>query len=155
MKTIGRLAFLAGITCLGFCVTGCGAGSRNGVPVAGCPDGAVEYLVVSDAGEVEHKEGKFLDLVNRSDQKLVMVDCWATWCGPCRKLAPELDAIRKAWGDRIEVVKVDVDQSPEIARHLGVSSIPDVRIFRSGIQVESFTGYMPRQEIESLLKSLQ
>lgn len=155
MKSFDRFGIIIAITSLGFCFAGCEGGSRNGIPVAGSPDGIVEYLAVSDAGEVEHREGNFLELVDRDDQKLVMVDFWAPWCGPCRQLAPDLEAIRKAWGDKIEVVKVDVDQSPDISEHLGVSSIPDVRIFRNGTQVESFVGVMSREEIDALLKTLQ
>jgi thioredoxin 1 len=136
-------------------VAGCGQGPRSGVPITGCPDGVVEYLSVSESGEIEHKEGQFLELVNRQDQKLVIVDLWANWCGPCRMLAPHLSKIKKTWGDKVEVVKVDVDESRAIAVHLGASSIPDVRIYRNGTQVSDFVGVMPYADIESLLKSLE
>ena len=155
MKDKGTMTIVAGIACLGLLVAGCGEGPRNGAPIAGSPDGIVEYLGVSDAGEIEHKEGNFLELVNRTDQKLVLVDFWASWCGPCVRLAPHLEQIRKNWGDKIEVVKVDVDQVPQIAQHLGISSIPDVRIYRGGIQVGNFVGMLPHEEIDALLKSLQ
>jgi len=155
MNKFGLLSILAGIFCMAIVVAGCGEGPKNGTPVTGTPDGVVEYLAVSDAGEIEHKEGNFLELVNRTDQKLVLVDFWATWCGPCVRLAPSLEQIRKDWGDKLEVVKVDVDQVPQIAKHLGINSIPDVRIFRNGTQVGSFVGLIPREEIEALLKSLQ
>lgn len=155
MNSFGRFAIIAWITCLGVMTVGCGQGPRNGIPIAGCPDSIVEYLVVSDSGVIEPREGNFLEIVDRKDQKLVMVDFGATWCGYCTMLAPHLDRIRKDWGDQIEVVKVDIDLSPEIAKHLGVGPIPDVRIFRNGTQVGSFAGLMPRQEIEALLKSLQ
>ena len=134
---------------------GCGRGPRAGVPIAGCPDGTVEYLSLSESGEIEHKEGQFLELVNRKDQKLVIVDLWASWCGPCRMLAPHLSKIKKTWGDKVEVVKVDVDKSRAIAMHLDASSIPDVRIYRNGTQVSDFVGVMPYADIESLLKSLE
>ena len=155
MKLFGRLTSTAAIACMGFITVGCEEGAGNGAPITGCPDGVVESLVVSDSGQIEHKEGKFLALVDRSDQKLVLVDFWADWCGPCQMLSPHLDRIRKDWGDKVEVVKVDVDESREIAGHLGVDAIPDVRIFRNGTQVGRFVGVKPRQEIEALLKSLQ
>jgi thioredoxin 1 len=155
MRDIGQLALVTGIACLGILVAGCSEGSRNGQPIAGCPDGIVERLVVADQGEMEHEEGNFLELVDRKDQKLVVVDFWATWCGPCVMLAPHLEQVRKDWGDKIELVKVDVDQCPAIAQHLGISSIPDVRIYRNGTQVGNFVGLRPREEIEALLKSLQ
>lgn len=155
MSKFGSVRLVAGIFSVAIFAAGCSEGPKNGVPIAGTPDGVVEYLTVSESGEVEHGEGNFLELVERSDQKLVLVDFWATWCGPCVRLAPHLEQIKKDWGDRIEVVKVDVDQVPQIAQHLGISSIPDVRIFRNGTQVGSFVGLMPRPEIEALLKSLQ
>ena len=152
-RAVGVLQISAMIFLVG--LVGCGRGPRSGAPITGCPDGTVEYLSVSETGEIEHKEGKFLELVDRKDQKLVIVDLWATWCGPCRMLAPHLSKIKKTWGDKVEVVKVDVDSSRDIAMHLGASSIPDVRIYRHGTQVSDFVGVMPYADIESLLKSLE
>lgn len=155
MKFTHCMLLIFGIASLPFFLGGCQQSQQSGRPIAGTPDGDVEYLSVSSTGAIEHKEGKFLELVDRKDQKLVLVDFWATWCGPCRKLAPHLEAIKEKWGDKIEVVKVDVDQAGDISEHMGISSIPDVRIFRNGTQVGSFVGLMPRAEIEALLKSLQ
>jgi thioredoxin len=115
----------------------------------------VELLTLTAEGTIEHSEGKFLELVQRTDQKLVLVDFWASWCGPCLKLGPTLEKIKSKWGDNIDVVKVDVDDCPEISQYLDVSSIPDVRIYRGGTQVGGFVGTMPFAEIDSLLKSLK
>lgn len=134
---------------------GCGQGPRAGTPIANCPDDQVEFLAVNKSGDIEHTDGQFLKLVKRDDQKLVIVDFWATWCGPCRMLSPNLEKIKKSWGDKIEVVKVDVDKCPTLARFFDVRSIPDVRVYRHGTQVADFMGVMPRAEIEALLKSLQ
>jgi thioredoxin 1 len=134
---------------------GCNEGPRNGKPVAGAPDADVELLTVNADGNVEHSKGKFLELVQRTDQKLILVDFWASWCGPCRKLAPTLEKIKSKWGDDIEVVKVDVDECSEISQYLDVTSIPDVRIYRGGTQVGDFVGTMPFAEIDALLKSLK
>ena len=134
---------------------GCNQGPRNGKPIVGSPDGDVELLSLTSEGTIEHSEGKFLELVQRTDQKLVLVDFWATRCGPCLKLGPTLEKIKSKWGDNIDVVKVDVDVCPEISQYLDVSSIPDVRIYRGGTQVGGFVGTMPFAEIDSLLKSLK
>ncbi len=134
---------------------GCNQGPRNGKPIAGSPDGSVDQLTLTADGTIEHTEGKFLELVQRTDQKLILVDFWASWCGPCRKLGPTLEKIKAKWGDNLEVVKVDVDKCPSIAAHLEITSIPDVRIYRGGTQVGDFRGIMPLAEIDSLLKSLK
>lgn len=143
-------ALLLSALCLG-----CHEGPRSGKPIAGSPDGNVELLTLAADGTIEHSEGKFLELVQRTDQKLILVDFWATWCGPCLKLGPTLEKIKSKWGDNVEVVKVDVDECPEISQYLDVSSIPDVRIYRGGTQVGGFEGTMPFAEIDALLKSLK
>lgn len=137
------------------CSVGCQEGPTSGRPLGDAPDGVVEILSVDKDGKIQHVEGKFLEAVNRTDSRLVLVDCWAEWCGPCRKLGPILEEVKKSWGDKLEVVKVDIDQNPEIAQHLRAESIPDVRIFRSGTQIGEFVGLMPRAEIEGYLKSLE
>ncbi len=150
-----RIHFSVAVVFAALLVLGCEEGPRAGRSINGAPDGVVEYLKVSESGEVEHQEGQFLALVQRNDQRLVLVDFGATWCGPCRMLAPNLSKIKKSWGDDVEVVTVDVDKSRELAAHLGVSSVPDVRIFRNGTQVGGFVGAIPREDIESMLKSLK
>ena len=147
------------LTCCALLITalcpGCNQGPRNGKPIVGSPDGSVELLTLATDGTIAHTEGKFLELVQRTDQKLVLVDFWATWCGPCRQLGPTLEKIKAKWGDNLEVVKVDIDQCPSITQYLEVNSIPDVRIYRGGTQVGDFSGTMPFAEIDSLLKSLK
>ncbi len=134
---------------------GCQPISRSSGPIEKCPDGVVERLTVSESGAIELAEGRFLELVNRDDQMLVMVDFGTTWCGYCKILAPSLDRIKKSWGDKLEIIKVDGDSNPRIAEYMGVTGYPDVRIFRNGKQVGDFVGAVPQADIESLLKSLQ
>ena len=85
----------------------------------------------------------------------LLVDFYAPWCGPCRKLAPLLESVKAKWGDKLEVVKVDIDVNEAIALHLGIDAIPSVRIFSGGVQVGDFVGLMPQDEIEALLRSLK
>ena len=134
---------------------GCQEGPSSGRPLGDAPDGTVEILKIGSDGKIEHVPGKFLEAVKRTDSRMVVVDCWAEWCGPCKQLGPILEEIKLAWGDQLEVVKVDVDQNQEIAAHFGADAIPDVRIFRSGTQIGEFVGLMPRAEIEAYLKSLK
>lgn len=82
---------------------------------------------------------------------LVLVDFWATWCGPCKMLAPTVDAIATEYKDRVVVGKVDVDQSEAIARRFGIMSIPTLFLFKDGEVVEKLVGYRLKMELEQLL----
>lgn len=82
---------------------------------------------------------------------LVLVDFWATWCGPCKMLAPTVDAIATEYKDRVVIGKVDVDQSEAIARRFGIMSIPTLFLFKDGEVVEKLVGYRLKMELEQLL----
>ena len=82
---------------------------------------------------------------------VVLVDFWATWCGPCKMLAPTIDAIATEYKNRVVVGKVDVDESEEIARRFGILSIPTLFLFKDGEVVEKLVGYRLKTEIEQLL----
>jgi thioredoxin 1 len=155
MHVSGKLnILLPAILCAGIFGAGCDA-SRVPKNLGDAPDGTVERLVISETGEVVVEEGKFLELVKRTDQKLVIVDFWAPWCGPCRMLAPSLVKIKADWRDQIEVVKVNCDDASRLVQYFDVNGIPDIRIFRAGSQVADVQGAVPREEIEAILKSLK
>lgn len=80
----------------------------------------------------------------RSTDRPVLVDFWAPWCGPCRAMGPVLDALAQAHGDRIDIVKVNLDESPQAARRHGVSSIPALLLFSGGEVVTTLVGAKPR-----------
>lgn len=82
---------------------------------------------------------------------LVLVDFWATWCGPCKMLASTIDAIATEYKDRVVVGKVDVDESEAIARRFGIMSIPTLFLFKDGEVVEKLVGYRLKMELEQLL----
>ena len=82
---------------------------------------------------------------------LVLVDFWATWCGPCKMLAPTIDAIATEYKDRAVVGKVDVDENEAIARRFGIMSIPTLFLFKDGEVVEKLVGYRLKTELEQLL----
>ena len=82
----------------------------------------------------------------------VLVDFWATWCGPCRMLAPVIEEIANEYAGKVKVGKVNVDDERELALEYGVSSIPTVMGFQNGEVKETSVGYRPKEEIEQLLK---
>jgi thioredoxin len=125
------------------------------VAATASPDGVADMLEISTGGEIEHVEAAFLSAVNRTDDTLVLVDFWAEWCGPCKMLAPELEEVKQDWGDRVVIVKVDVDANPEVAQYFQVTAIPDIRIMRNGQPVGGFAGYTSASSISARLKSLQ
>ncbi len=80
--------------------------------------------------------------------KPVIVDFWAEWCGPCRMLSPVLEQLAADHGEKVEVVKVNVDESPETSARYGITSIPSVLLFEGGVQRVSVVGARPKEHLE-------
>ena len=78
----------------------------------------------------------------------VVVDFWAEWCGPCRMIAPALDEISGTMGDKVKIVKLNVDENPETAAKYGVMSIPTLMMFKNGELASRQVGAAPKQKLE-------
>ena len=83
----------------------------------------------------------------------VVVDFWAEWCGPCRMIAPALEEIAGAMGEKVKIVKVNVDENTGIATKYGIMSIPTLMIFKNGEMVARQVGAAPKQKLEQWINT--
>jgi putative thioredoxin len=94
------------------------------------------------------------DVLEASREVPVIVDFWAPWCGPCKTLGPSLEAAVEAAGGAVKLVKVNIDENPEIAQQLRIQSIPTVYAFRNGQPVDGFMGAIPDSQIKAFVAAL-
>jgi thioredoxin 1 len=87
-----------------------------------------------------------------ASEKPIMVDFWAEWCGPCRAVSPILDQIATEHSEKIDVVKLNVDDNPETAMKYQITSIPTMKVFRGGEVVKTVIGAKPKPALESDLQ---
>ena len=81
----------------------------------------------------------------------VLVDFWASWCGPCKMLAPVVAQIADEYEGKVKVGKVNVDEQPELAREYGIASIPTLVLFKGGKIENTSVGFVPKEQIEGML----
>ena len=100
-------------------------------------------------------DANFQDLVLKSEVPVV-VDFWATWCGPCRMVAPEMEKLQEKYGDSVQVVKVDVDANPMLSQAFNIMSIPTIAFFRPGTDAsgnaytpQGVVGFRPLEQLEA------
>ena len=97
-------------------------------------------------------DATFTSDVLQSD-KPVLVDFWAEWCAPCKKVDPLLAEIAKEMGDKVEIVQVNIDENPETTRAYRVMSVPTLTIFKGGEPVSSVTGAKPKSALVNFIES--
>ena len=104
---------------------------------------------ITKANFVNHNE--FEQLIQ--DNQLVVADYTATWCGPCKVVAPLVDRLATEYGDRATVVKIDIDENQEAAKKYGIRSIPAVLVFRDGKVVENTFGSQPYETYSNIIET--
>ncbi|GAB3950485.1 thioredoxin [Streptomyces sparsus] len=92
-------------------------------------------------------DSDFDEVVLKSD-KPVLVDFWAAWCGPCRQIAPSLEAISDEQADKLTIVKLNIDENPATAAKYGIMSIPTMNVYSGGEVVKTIVGAKPKAAIE-------
>ena len=96
-------------------------------------------------------DGEFKSQVLDSEQP-VLVDFWATWCAPCRAIAPAIDELATQYKGRVKVAKVNIDENQQTPQAYGVRSIPTLLVFKGGQVVEQIVGAVPKSRLEDALK---
>lgn len=94
---------------------------------------------------------KFEEIIHSNET--VLVDFFATWCGPCKAVTPILSEVKQKLGDQVSIVKIDVDKNPQIARKYQIQSVPTLIIFKKGLLKWRKSGVVPARELEKLIKT--
>ena len=102
---------------------------------------------------VEVNDSNFDQMVLQSKTP-VLVDFWAAWCGPCRMVAPLVEELAGEYEGKVTMVKIDVDDNPQIASKYGIMSIPTLLIFKDGAPVSNIVGFRPKAELQRSLDAV-
>ena len=100
--------------------------------------------------EINVSESNFDEVVLKSELP-VLVDFWATWCGPCRMLGPVVASVAKEEEGKVLIAKVNVDENPELAQRFGIRSIPTLMLFKDGIAVNTSLGFIPKDKLKAFI----
>jgi thioredoxin 1 len=92
------------------------------------------------------------NFTEQTSSDLVLVDFWAPWCGPCKMIAPVLEEIDSEIGDKVKIVKLDVDDNQETAAKYGVMSIPTLLVLKNGEVVDKVVGFQPKEALSGVIE---
>ena len=103
--------------------------------------------------KIEHLDNKTFENAIKGAKTPVLVDFFATWCGPCKMLAPVLESVQDEIGEKAKIYKLDVDEGMEVAKRFGIMSVPTMIIFKNGEEVERLVGLRSKSEIISTIEA--
>ncbi len=104
---------------------------------------------------IHHIENNQINEEVLKNNKLVVIDFFATWCGPCQMLSPIVEAMDKKYGDEVEFYKVNVDENQETTIRYGIVSVPTVIFFKNGEEVERQVGFMEENEFSKIIEDVK
>ena len=123
---------------------------------------AFTALAASPAAQAKTHAQKQIDVVESNDDNFsrdvlsskqpVLVDFYATWCGPCRSMTPIVDRVARQYKKNLKVVRIDIDKSPKLSEQLNITAVPTFVIYKKGKLVESTAGAMRREELASMVQ---
>lgn len=90
---------------------------------------------------------------NEISEGLVLVDFFATWCGPCKMLAPVLEDLSEEMGEKVKIIKVDIDESADLADEFRISSVPTMMLFKDNKVVDTLVGFLPKEKIQQVIEA--
>ncbi|MGN0144252.1 MAG: thioredoxin [Clostridium sp.] len=90
---------------------------------------------------------------NEVSEGVVLVDFFATWCGPCKMLAPVLENLSEEMNGKAKILKVDIDQSPDLADKFRIVSVPTMILFKNGEVAEQMVGFLPKEKIQQVIEA--
>ena len=88
------------------------------------------------------------------ENKIVVIDCWAPWCGPCRRMGPIIEDLAKELEGKVGVAKLNTDDNHEISARFGINAIPTLLVFKNQVLVQTLVGLRPKEEILKVVTSL-
>ena len=98
--------------------------------------------------EIKHATDETFESMVLNNDKPVVVDFWAAWCGPCKMVAPVMEKIAQKYDGAVDVVKVDVDANPRLSQAFGIMSIPTIAFFKPGSQPMGVVGFRPMEQLD-------
>lgn len=95
---------------------------------------------------------KFQEIINQD--KVVLIDFFAEWCGPCKVQGPMLEELKQKLGDSVSIIKIDIDKNQQLANHYQVKSVPTLMIFKAGETLWRESGVFPASKLEELIQKI-